>query len=112
MNRPVTTVAATLTVRVPLHASGSLVDGAASVVDRIDAVDSTDAVTVRSISPGLNDTTVDCRVRITLARDDHDEALARRDLEAGVGVLAVDAVDSVEGDPPVVEAETERVRTG
>ncbi|MFC4439933.1 hypothetical protein ACFO3C_19950 [Halostagnicola sp. GCM10023398] len=111
MNRPDTTVAVTLTVRVPLHASGSLVDGAASVVDRIDAVDSIDAVTVRSISPGLNDTAVDCRVRITLDRDEHDDALARRELEAGVGVLAVDDVDSIEGDPPVVEVETEPVRT-
>ncbi|WP_306058969.1 hypothetical protein [Natronococcus wangiae] len=111
MNRPTTTVAATLTVRVPLRASGSLVDGAASVVDRIDTVDSIDDVTVQNISPGLNDTAVDCRVRLELAGGEHDDAIARCELERGVGVLAVDAVRSVEGDPPAVEVESERVRT-
>jgi hypothetical protein len=112
MNRPTATVAATLTVRVPLGASGSLVDGAARVVDRTDAVVRLDELTVRTIAPGLNDTTVDCRVRFEPADCNASDERVRTRLEAGVGVLAVEAVDSVEGDPPVVEAESERARTG
>lgn len=110
MNRSTATVAATLTVRVPLGASGRLVDGAARVVDRTDAVARLDELTVRTVAPGLNDTTVDCRVRFQPADDATDERV-RTQLEAGVGVLAVEAVDSVEGDPPVVEVESERART-
>lgn len=98
-------VVATLTVRVPLGATGSLADGAAGIVERIDAVDAISDADVRRISPGLNDTTVDLRVRIDLAVDDEgaDDALARRELEAGVGVLDVDTVEAVERDPPRVE---------
>ncbi|NKE37611.1 hypothetical protein GWG54_17730 [Natronococcus sp. JC468] len=109
MNRQTATVVATLTVRVPLGASGSLVDGAARVVDRTGAVARLEELTVRTVAPGLNDTTVDCRVRFEPADDASDERVRAR-LEDGVGVLAVEAVDSVEGDPPVVD--TDPVRTG
>jgi hypothetical protein len=88
MNRSVTVVA-TLTVRVPLGASGSLADGAASVVGRIDAVERVTDTAILALAPGLNDTAADCRVRLELA-DVLPETAVRRRLDEGVGILAVD----------------------
>lgn len=95
---------ATLTVRVPLGATGSLVDGAVCVVERIDAVETVANVAVRRVSPGLNDTTVDLDVRASLAAD-VDAGRARRTIEGGVGVLAVERVTAADPDaPPPAEA--------
>lgn len=100
MNRPATPVVATLTVRVPLGATGSLADGAVRIVNRIDAVDAIADADVRQVSPGLNDTSVELRVRVDLdpPADGDLDAVARRELEAGVGVDAVDHVEGVESD--------------
>ncbi|MDF9745959.1 hypothetical protein [Natrinema salsiterrestre] len=99
MNRPANPVVATLTVRVPLGATGSLADGAARIVNRIDAVDAIADPDVRRVSPGLNDTRVELRIRVELepAADGDLDAIARRELEAGVGV---ETVECVEPDPP------------
>lgn len=95
------TVRATVAVRVPVNAAGSLADGAARIVERIDAVDRVDAPEVRGIQPGLNDTVVDVRVRVALVGDrDADVARARRVLADGVGVRDVDDVETVEPDGP------------
>ncbi|SEP73173.1 hypothetical protein [Natrinema salaciae] len=99
MDRQPSVVVATLTVRVPLGATGDLADGAVRIVKRIETVDAIADADVRRISPGLNDTIVDLRVRVELdapVDDDPPDALARRELEAGVGVDNVDSVDSVD----------------
>lgn len=99
-------VRATLTVRVPLGADGALAAAAASVVERIDAVESVDESAVCGLQPGLNDTTVDLRARLSLAVGERgeDAALASRELAEGVGVLAVESVepagDRAESDAP------------
>ena len=93
---------ALLTVRVPLGAAGSLADGAVYVVERIEGVDAVRRVDVCGVSPALNETTVDLDVRLVVAADRADEALARRTLEAGVGVRAVERVERVEPDAPPV----------
>lgn len=112
MNDPITQIEATLTVRVPLSATGSLADGAVRVVERIDAVDEVVDAEIQQVSPGLNDTTVDLRVRIAFDDEggpdpgpDPDRIVQReRELEAGVGVRDVDRVEAVEPDaPPVME---------
>ncbi|WP_049923644.1 hypothetical protein [Halopiger djelfimassiliensis] len=110
MQRHCDSVVATLTVRVPLGATGSLADGAVRVVERIEAVDAIADADVRQVSPGLNDTTVDLRVRVALeipADDESLAALASRELEAGVGVEAVEDVERVEAvepdAPPIAE---------
>jgi hypothetical protein len=99
MSRSAKPVVATLTVRVPLGAAGSLADGAVRIVNRIDTVDAIDDADVRRVSPGLNDTSVELRIRIDLDSpvDGDLDAVARRELEAGVGV---ETVDCVEPDPP------------
>lgn len=109
MNEPHFQIAATLTVRVPLSAAGSLADGAVRVVERVDAVDEVVDAEIQQVSPGLNDTTVDLRVRIAVAdagSDPERERIAQceRELEAGVGVRSVERVEAVEPDaPPVME---------
>ncbi|WP_265107792.1 hypothetical protein [Halosolutus halophilus] len=107
MNDHSTVVAATVTVRVPLRATGDLVDGARRVVDRLDAVDRLETATVRGISPGLNDTTVDLHVRLALDGVDRsgDEADLRDELECGAGVVSVDALEAGDADTPPLEAE-------
>lgn len=108
MDRSAPSLEATLAVRVPLGASGSLVDGAAAVLERVDAVDCVGNVAVTAVSPGLNDTAVDCRVRLELA-DPLDEDVARAALEDGVGVLGVESVATVEdgtAELTVLEAES------
>lgn len=101
MAQPTQTVVATLAVRVPVNADGSLVDGAARVVKRIDAVEDVEDPEVTGLQPGLNDTIVDVRVRATLVGErGEDVAIVRRALEDGVGVRDVDAVEAVEPDGP------------
>ncbi|ADD06592.1 uncharacterized protein Nmag_3040 [Natrialba magadii ATCC 43099] len=107
MNSTQTAVVATLTVRVPLGAAGSLAEGAVDVLERIGAVDAVNTVDIRGVSPALNETTVDLEARLFVVDRVADESLARRELESGVGVRAVDRVeevDEVEADtPPLAE---------
>ncbi|WP_254768538.1 hypothetical protein [Salinilacihabitans rarus] len=100
MARTSRTVAATLAVRVPVNAAGDLVDGAARIVERIDAVERVDEPRMNGLAPGLNDTTVRLRARVTVAVGDRGEdvAVARRELEAGVGVADVADVEAVDPD--------------
>ncbi|RQG97328.1 hypothetical protein [Natrarchaeobius chitinivorans] len=115
MNEPGVRVVATLAVRVPLGATGSLADGAVCVVERIEAVNAVSNPSVRQVSPGLNATTVELQASIALERDNvgaddalerndagADDALARRELEAGVGVEAVEDVETFEPDAATV----------
>ncbi|ELZ07848.1 hypothetical protein [Natrialba aegyptia] len=105
MDRTQPTIAATLTVRVPINATGSLADGAARVVERIDAVDRLEDATVRGIDPALNDTTVDLRVRVVFSDPARrDETDAKTELAAGVGIKAVENVEP----EPAETAEPER----
>lgn len=95
-------VVATLSVRVPLGATGGLADGAERIVERITAVERVEDATVQGLDPGLNDTTVVLKARVTL-RDGDDPESARRTLADGVGV---ETVDAVEPDPPPATAAT------
>ena len=106
MARTVRTAVATLVVRVPLNASGSLVDGATRVVERIDAVEHVEDPEVTGLTPSLNDTTVTLRARVTVLVGDRGEdvPILRRELEDGVGIRDVEAVEAVEPDGPPVNA--------
>lgn len=107
MTDPTVQFSATLTVRVPLSATGSLADGAVSVVERIDAVEDVVEADVQRVSPGLNDTTVDLRVRAAFVDEDARTTLAQREreLEDGFGIRRVERVEAVEPDaPPIIEA--------
>jgi hypothetical protein len=108
MDRSASSLEARLTVRVPLGASGGLVDGATATLERVDAVDRVGTIDVTAVSPGLNDTAVDCRVRLEYA-DPIDGDVARTALEDGVGVLGVDSVERREdgtAERAVLEAES------
>ncbi len=100
MAQHVRTVEATLAVRVPVNAAGSLTDGATRIVERVDAVDRVKELTVCGLTPGLNDTVVDLEVRLTLARERETATAADRALAAGVGVRDVADVEAVEPDSP------------
>lgn len=100
---PTVGVTADLTVRVPLGASGTLVEGVARVLERTDRVRAVDDAAVTGVTPGLNDTAVDATVTVTVDTDDAagDAALAARDaLADGFGVEAVEAVELTGRDPP------------
>ncbi len=90
-----------LVVRVPINASGSLVDGATGVLERIEVVEIVDDPRVRGLEPGLNDITVelDARLELSIGERGEDTALARRQLESGVGVLTVERVEALETTP-------------
>ena len=103
MARQPRAVDATLVVRVPVNAAGSLADGAARTVERIDAVERVERAEIRGLQPGLNDTTVDLHARVTLVdvgERGEDLAVVRRTLEAGVGVHDVDELEAIEPDGP------------
>ncbi|MDG5760908.1 hypothetical protein QA600_16370 [Natronococcus sp. A-GB1] len=107
MNRPAPSLETRLTVRVPLGASGSLVDGATATLERVDAIDRVDTIDVAGVSPGLNDTAADCRVRLELV-DPIDDDVAKTALEDGVGILEVESVAPVKNgtaERAVLEAE-------
>ncbi|AHG02404.1 hypothetical protein HALLA_21095 (plasmid) [Halostagnicola larsenii XH-48] len=101
MERTCQSFAVGLVVRVPINAPGSLVDGARSVLERVEPVEVVDEPEVQGIEPGLNDITVDIHTRLELAVGDRgeDTAVVRRRLETGVGVLAVDSIEPTETDP-------------
>ena len=101
MARQPRAVDATLVVRVPVNAAGSLVDGAVRTVERIDAVDRVERPEICGLEPGLNDTTVDLHARVRLVGDrGEDLAVVRRTLEAAVGVHAVDDLEAAASDDP------------
>ncbi len=101
MARQPRAVDATLVVRVPVNAAGSLADGAARTVERIDAVERVEQAEICGLQPGLNDTVVDLCARVTLVGErGEDLAVVRRTLEAGVGVHDVDGLEAVEPDGP------------
>lgn len=87
-----------LVVRVPINAPGSLVDGASGVLERVESVEAVGEPEVKGIEPGLNDITVDIQARLELSVGDRgeDTAVVRRRLETGVGVLAVDSIETTE----------------
>lgn len=96
-------VEVTLTVRVPLSATGSLADGALGVVERVDTVDHVVDADIRQVSPSLNDTTVELVARVAFT-DAETVACCERALEDGFGVKCVNRVEAVEPDaPPVME---------
>lgn len=91
-------VVATLSVRVPLNAAGGLADGAARIVERVDAVERVEQTEIRGLEPGLNDTTVKLRARIEFGGDrEPDPDTLGRLLKEAVGV---EAVRAVEREPP------------
>lgn len=103
---PTVGVTADLTVRVPLGASGTLVEGVARVLERNDRVHDVDDAAVTGVTPGLNDTAVDATVTVTVEPADAtgDATLAARDVLADAfGVDAVDAVELRGRDPPDAE---------
>ncbi|MDJ1434498.1 hypothetical protein [Halostagnicola sp. A-GB9-2] len=101
MERTSHSFAVGLVVRVPINATGSLVDGARRVLERVEVVEVVDDPQVRGLEPGLNDITVELDVRLELSIDERgeDTALARRRLESGVGVLTVERVDALASTP-------------
>ncbi|GAB3664426.1 hypothetical protein [Halopiger thermotolerans] len=98
-------IVATLTVRVPLGGPGDLAEGAVRVVERVEAVETVVDADIRHVSPGLNDTTVELRVRAAVEPGGADVDRVRPALEDGVGVRTVEKVeqvDAVESDAPPI----------
>lgn len=104
MTTQIQTVRATVTVSVSIDANGSLAEGAATVLSRVECVERVEEPSVCGLSPGLNDTTVDCRARLVVAVGERGEdlALLRRALQSAVCVHAVDSLEPV--GPPSEDA--------
>lgn len=103
---PTVGVTADLTVRVPLGASGTLVEGVARVLERNDRVLDVEDAAVTGVSPGLNDTAVDTTVTVTVETADArgDTTLAAREVLAdGFGVDDVETVELTGREPPDAE---------
>jgi len=84
-------VVAELTLNVTRNANGTLADGAASLVARIDDVEHVDGVDVTGLTPRLNDLQVTATVTCTLQCTEPDvQATAEERLADGFGVAAVD----------------------
>lgn len=98
-------ITATLAVRVPVNATGDLVEGAATVLSRVDGVRRVEEAEVRGLQPGLNDTVVDLEVRVSVGDRGEDLAVIRRELADGVGVVGVEDLkateDAIEAGPSV-----------
>lgn len=105
MARTARTVAVALAVRVPVNASGSLVDGATRIVERSNAVDRADGLELVGLEPGLNDTVVDVHghLRTSVGERGEDLAVLRRQLEETVGVRRVDELETVDADEPALK---------
>lgn len=84
--------AAQLRVQVPRNADGTLEEGAAMVLQRVDAVLDVEEVHLQGIVPRLNDLTADVevhgRLRLDPTTDDTDEYV-RATLADGFGVAEV-----------------------
>lgn len=77
------------TVRVARDADGTLADGAATQLARVDGIEAVERVDVAGIEPRLNDLAVDVEaaVRVTAPIDDREvEAAVQSTLAAGFGV--------------------------
>lgn len=76
------------TVRVARDADGTLADGAASQLARVDGVEAVETVDVAGIEPRLNDLAVDVEatVRVTVPVDEPSEGAVRTALADGFGV--------------------------
>lgn len=84
-------VVAELTLNVTRNANGTLADGAASMVARIDGVEHVDGVDVTGLTPRLNDLQVTATVTCTLQCTEPDtEATAEAILADGFGVTTVE----------------------
>lgn len=106
MARTTLPVAVALSVRVPVNASGSLVDGASRIVGRAEIVDRVNTLELVGLEPGLNDTVVDVRGHLQLVVGDRGEDLAvmRRELETAVGVREISSLEPIDaGDPETEE---------
>ena len=105
MARTARTVAVALAVRVPVNASGSLVDGATRIVERSNPVDRADGLELVGLEPGLNDTVVELQghLRTTVDERGEDLALVRRELEETIGVRRVDELEPIDADDPSAE---------
>ncbi len=98
-------VTADLRVQVPRNDQGTLVDGAQSVVERVDAVDAVEDLGVTAVRPDLNTVHTDVRVDLTLAADrDADTEIdadhVAETLREGFGVQRVDVRDVRDVGPP------------
>lgn len=94
-------VVAELRLRVALSAPGDLVDGARQAVAAIDGVVAVDTIEISSITPTLNDLSVDATVTATVRLERGPAArleAVRSVLRAGFGVARVDvlAIDGQE----------------
>lgn len=91
-------VTADLRVRVPRNDQGTLVDGARTVLERVDTVVAVDDLGVTSVRPDLNTVHTDVRVDLTLVADGELDAEPDADhvaeaLREGFGVQRVDVHD-------------------
>jgi hypothetical protein len=84
-------VDAELTLNVTRNANGTLADGAADLVARVDGVERVDDVDVTSLTPRLNDLQVTATVTCTVAcADVADRGAVEHTLADGFGVDAVE----------------------
>lgn len=84
-------VVAELTLNVTRNANGTLSEGAASLVARIDDVEDVEDVDVTGLTPRLNDLQVTATVTCTMQCTDPDaEATAEERLADGFGVAAIE----------------------
>ena len=93
-------VTADLTVDVPRDAAGDLAAGVTTVLRRVDAVETVEAVDVTGLTPRLNDlrAEVTAELRLAVEADDPDGDAADAALAEGFGIR-VESV-AVEQPPP------------
>lgn len=86
-------VVAQLTLNVTRNATGTLADGATSMVARIDGVERVESVDVTGLTPRLNDLQVTATVTCAMQSVDPDaEALVAERLVGGFGVTNAEDV--------------------
>jgi hypothetical protein len=86
-------VTATVTLWVPLDASGDLTSGVESVLDGVERVETTSVFDVADVQPRSTDIQVTAVVGVTLTVGADDPAAHARDsLADGFGVMDVDRV--------------------
>lgn len=85
-------VTATVTLWVPLDASGDLTSGVESVLDGVERVESTDVFDVSDVQPRSTDIQVTAVVGVALTVADDDPEEAGDVLADGFGVMDVERV--------------------
>lgn len=94
-------VTATVTLWVPLDASGDLTSGVEDVLGGVEGVDQSSVFDVTEVQPRATDIQVTAVVgaSVTVAADDDRDRHARKRLADGFGVMSVDrlAVDDATG---------------